>query len=67
MTNDVDSSKSKSLAVDSLLVVAAPNLSDSGRLDSDWFRLGGLSAAAAVPGTTITTQCVSRSLDVRPS
>jgi len=52
MTNDVDSSKSKSLAVDSLLVVAAPNLSDSGRLDSDWFRLGGLSAAAAVPGTT---------------
>jgi len=28
----VDFSKSKSLAVDSLLVAAAPNLSDSGRL-----------------------------------
>ena len=34
MTTDVDSisSKSKSLAVDSLLATAAPNLSDSGRL-----------------------------------
>jgi len=32
MTTDVDSSKSKSLAVDSLLAAAAPNLSDSGRL-----------------------------------
>ena len=32
MTTDADSSKSKSLAVDSLLAAAAPNLSDSGRL-----------------------------------
>ena len=32
MTTDVDSSKSKSLAVDSLLAAAARNLSDSGRL-----------------------------------
>ena len=30
MTTDVDSSKSKLLAVDSLLAAAAPNLSDSG-------------------------------------
>jgi len=48
MTTDVDSSKSKSLAVDSLLAAAAPNL-------SDWFQLGGLSAAA-VPGTK-AVQC----------
>jgi len=32
MTTDVDSSKSTSLAVDSSLAAAAPNLSDSGRL-----------------------------------
>jgi len=48
MTTDVDSSKSKSLAVDSLLgggAAAAPNLSDSGRLDRQRRRM------AAVPGT----------------
>jgi len=32
MTSDVDSSKSKSLAVDSLLAATAPDLSNSGRL-----------------------------------
>ena len=35
MTTDVDSSNSKSLAVDSLLAAAAPNLSDSGCLVSE--------------------------------
>ena len=48
---NVNSSYIKSLAVDKLYWRRRrQNLSDSSRWLSDWFRLGGLSAAAAADG-----------------